>query len=128
VIIVNGYGDGREMYVDYLRFHGFVVDAASDPIEALRLIEMLAPNVIVTDFAFPTGRLDGPDFIACARELPAGRRARIIVISGFTQRTDEERASQAGADRFLLKPCLPKDLLHEIEKMTTPRVLRAMLH
>lgn len=128
VVIVNGYADGRDMYVDYLRFHGFLVDAAAEPMEGLRLVQLLAPDVIVTDFAFPTGRLDGPELIARARELAAGRRARIIVISGFTQRTDEERARQAGADRFLLKPCLPKDLLHEIERMTRPAVLGLVSH
>jgi len=126
VVIVNGYADNREMYCDYLRFHGFLVDAASEPIEALRLIQLLRPDVIVTDFVFPSGRLDGPDLIARVRELSAGRVSRIIVISGFTQRSDEERARLAGADRFLLKPCLPKDLLREIERTTIRPVVRAI--
>jgi CheY-like chemotaxis protein len=116
VVIVNGYVDGREMYVDYLRFCGFLVDAASDPIEALRLVRLHPPNVIVTDFVFPTGRIDGPDFITRVRETVNDSHLCIIVVSGFTRPTDRRRARRAGADRFLLKPCLPHELLREVER------------
>ena len=109
------------MYAEYLRFHGLVVDAVSNPIEALRLIGLSTPDVIVTDFVFPTGQIDGPDFVTRARLSTASQQPFVIVISGFTQRADETRARQAGADRFLLKPCLPKALLREIENLRQTR-------
>jgi DNA-binding response OmpR family regulator len=121
---VNGYPDGREMYVDYLRFCGFSVVGASDPSQALRWIQLLVPDVIVTDFVFPTGQLDGPGFIARVRETASGRHPRVIVISGFTQRSDEQRARDAGADRFVLKPCLPHDLLRRIDRIMMSGVAR----
>jgi len=94
VLIVNGNTDGREMYVDYLRFSGYIVDAAPDPIQALQLVRLRRPDVIVTDFVFPTGRLDGPDFIARVRDLLTGKHPRIVVVSGFTQPADRRRARQ----------------------------------
>jgi CheY-like chemotaxis protein len=69
------------MYADYLRFCGFVVDAAPDPVEALQLVRLRKPDVVVTDFVFPTGRLDGPDFIARVRKLIIDPHPRIIVVS-----------------------------------------------
>ena len=123
VLIVNGYTDGREMYVDYLRFSGYIVDAAAEPIEGLQLARLRLPDVIVTDFVFPTGRLDGPDFIARVRESLslASQYPRIVVVSGFTQPADRQRARHAGANRFLLKPCLPNELLHEVERAMATR-------
>jgi len=121
VLVVNGYTDGREMYVDYLRFSGFIVDAATDPIMALQLVRLRAPDIIVTDFVFPTGCLDGPGFIARVRESLTDQRPPIIVVSGFTRQTDRQRAQHAGANRFLLKPCLPNELLHEVERAMATR-------
>jgi CheY-like chemotaxis protein len=112
------------MYVDYLRFCGYVVDAAPAPREALPLVQLLLPDVIVTDFVFPTGHLDGPDFITRVRETVLESYPRIIVVSGFTQPTDSRRARRAGADRFLLKPCLPNELLREVERALRVRPSR----
>ena len=121
VLVVNGYADGRDMYADYLRFNGFMVDAASDPVEALHRIQAVAPDVIVTDFAFPGSGPAGPAFIARVRDMAFGQAPCIIVISGFTQSTDRRQAREAGADRFLLKPCLPKALLRIIDRITLAR-------
>jgi CheY-like chemotaxis protein len=123
-MIVNGYTDNREMYVDFLRFCGFLVDATPDPWDALLLARLHGPEVIVTDFVFPGVRLDGPEYISRVRKTVNSPQPHIIVISGFTQPAERRRAQDAGADRFLLKPCLPQELLRQIDRAIPSRIRR----
>jgi two-component system cell cycle response regulator DivK len=117
VLIVNGFADGREMYVDFLRHCDLEVRGAARPTAALRILRRFRPDIIVTDFVFPEGRLDGVTFINVVRQQPALYDPVVIVVSGFTQPTDERRARAAGADAFLMKPCLPERLLLEMQRV-----------
>ena len=116
ILVVNGY-DGLDMYVLYLRHHHLDVWAAANPAEALGMLDVARPDVIVTDFAFPSGALDGPAFVKRLRRLRQKLELPIIVVSGFTQPADRRRARLAGADAFLIKPCLPDQLLGAITRM-----------
>lgn len=60
------------------------------------------PGVVVIDVHMPG--LDGPEAVARLRRLPAARNARIAVMSTSDLRSDVQRALQAGADLYLLKP------------------------
>ena len=113
VLIVNGF-DGRKMYASYLEHEGLVVYEAKGPRGALRAIRRLHPDVLVTDYVFPGTTVDGPAFIERIRNRKARAQPAIVVVSGFTRPEDERRARAAGADDFVLKPCLPADLLTHI--------------
>jgi DNA-binding response OmpR family regulator len=65
---------------------------------------------------FPDGDLDGLAFVRAVRRRSVPAHPLIIVVSGFTQKTDEYAAHDAGADLFLIKPCLPEQLLREIQR------------
>jgi CheY-like chemotaxis protein len=116
VLIVNGFVDGREMYVDFLRHHDLEVRGVARPRAALRILRRFRADVIVTDFAFPEGRVDGVTFISVVRQQPGLHDPVVIVVSGFTQPADERRARAAGADAFLMKPCLPERLFLEMRR------------
>jgi DNA-binding response OmpR family regulator len=121
VLIVNGFTDGREMYVEFLQHHDFDVRGAARPTAALFMRRRFRPDVIVTDLVFPDGGVDGAAFIAGVRRKPDGREPVVIVVSGFTQPADEQRARAAGADAFLRKPCLPQQLLFEMTRLLAQR-------
>ena len=123
VLIVNGFTDGREMYVAYLRHNSLSVREATSPTTALPLVRRFQPDVIVTDFVFRTGSVDGPGFINAVRQMRDAINPTIIVVSGFTQKRDERRARDAGADAFLIKPCLPEQLLFEVQRALAVRSL-----
>ena len=76
------------------------------------------PGVVVIDVHMPG--LDGPEAVARLRRLPAARNARIAVMSTSDLRSDVQRALQAGADLYLLKPGagrswreMPADAIHD---------------
>ena len=74
---------------------------------------------IVTDLTLPA--LSGLDL---ARRLRADARTTdvsIIVLSGHSSESTEQRARKAGCDRYLVKPCLPDALALQIHNVLAVR-------
>ena len=53
VLIVDDFEDNREMYAQYLRFHGYDVAEADNGQDALSQASGLRPDVIVMDLSLP---------------------------------------------------------------------------
>ena len=110
VLIVDSYRDEGEMYAEYLRSLGAVVQYVRTPEEALPLLTSQPPVVVVADMVFRGSKYDGPGFMRVVRSIPACERTNCIIVSGYSRIADRERARAAGADLFLVKPC-PPDVL-----------------
>ena len=99
--------DLREM----LREEGFaVVGEAGDGEQAVALAEELAPDLVICDIKMP--KMDG---IAAAAQIMAKRIAPVVMLTAFSQRDLVERARDAGAMAYLVKPFEKRDLLPAIE-------------
>ena len=76
-----------------------VVGEAADGVEALKLVESLRPDILMTDIAMPG--LDGLGLTtAVAKDFPA---TRVLILSMYTEWVYAERALQAGAGGYLIK-------------------------
>ncbi|MCB0924946.1 MAG: response regulator [Mycobacterium sp.] len=96
---------------EMLREEGYdVVGEASDGQEAVDLAERLRPDLVIMDVKMP--RRDGID---AAAEIAAKRVAPIVVLTAFSQRELVERARDAGAMAYLVKPFSASDLVPAIE-------------
>ncbi|HEU4362301.1 MAG TPA: ANTAR domain-containing response regulator [Mycobacterium sp.] len=96
---------------EMLRHEGYdVVGEASDGQEAVDLAEQLRPDLVIMDVKMP--RRDGID---AASEIAAKRIAPILVLTAFSQRDLVERARDAGAMAYLVKPFSITDLVPAIE-------------
>jgi AmiR/NasT family two-component response regulator len=91
-----------------------VVGQAADGAEAVRLAEALRPDLVVLDVKMPV--LDG---IAAAERIAAGRIAPVVILTAFSQRDLVERARQAGAMAYVVKPFSAGDLVPAIEMAVT---------
>ena len=113
--------DLREM----LQEDGFdVVGEAADGEQAVALAERLLPDVVICDVKMP--KMDG---IAAAAMIVGQRIAPVVMLTAFSQRDLIERARDAGAMAYLIKPFQKRDLLPAIE-MATSRFaeIRALEH
>ncbi len=119
VLLVNSY-DERAMYGEFLRHHRLVVEDFPRPEEAIASLDGHVPDVIVTDFVFVGSAVDGPAFIRGLRARLDGATS-IVVVSGYGRQEDGELARAAGADRFLIKPVLPRDVLYEVRRALARR-------
>src|SRR6201992_1748650 len=96
---------------EMLRDEGYdVVGEAGDGQEAVELAEQLRPDLVIMDVKMP--RRDGID---AAAEIASKRIAPIVVLTAFSQRDLVERARDAGAMAYLVKPFTISDLIPAIE-------------
>lgn len=96
---------------EMLREEGYeVVGQAGDGQEAVELAELLRPDLVILDVKMP--RRDGID---AASEIAAKRIAPIVMLTAFSQRDLVERARDAGAMAYLVKPFTAGDLVPAIE-------------
>lgn len=96
--------------VETLRDFGFEVIAESaDGLEAVELAKSMNPDLIVMDIKMPN--LDG---ISAAEQIQP-LKIPIVLLTAFSQRELVERASEAGAMAYVVKPFTPNDLLPAIE-------------
>ena len=76
VLVVDDYGDARELIAEVLRNAGFVVRTAANGLEGLLAAYEMRPAVIVMDFAMPV--LDGLEATRLIKASEAMRQARVI--------------------------------------------------
>ena len=97
--------------VEILRDNGFdVVGEAGDGETAVQLATELRPDLVVMDVKMP--QLDG---ISAAEKLSKNNIAPVVLLTAFSQKELVERASEAGALAYVVKPFTPNDLLPAIE-------------
>jgi CheY-like chemotaxis protein len=87
---------------DVLEFAGYEILKATDAEEALALIQRTQPDLILMDIALP-----GMDGLSLTRKLkadPDTRGIRIVALTAFAMRGDDDRAFAAGCDGYIAKP------------------------
>ncbi|MBB5789655.1 response regulator NasT [Jiangella mangrovi] len=87
-----------------------VVGEAADGASAVRLAEEHRPDLVVMDVKMPV--LDG---ISAAARIVEQRIAPVLILTAFSQRDLVERAREAGAMAYLVKPFSKADLVPAIE-------------
>jgi AmiR/NasT family two-component response regulator len=97
--------------VETLRDNGFdVVGEAGDGEAAVTLVRELNPDLVVMDVKMP--KLDG---ISAADIINKEHIAPVVLLTAFSQKELVERATEAGALAYVVKPFTPNDLLPAVE-------------
>ncbi|XBV90783.1 response regulator [Brevibacterium sp. CBA3109] len=97
--------------VEMLREVGYdVVGEAADGESAIRLAEELRPDLVVMDIKMPI--LDG---ISAAERIARARIAPVVLLTAFSQKELVERARDAGAMAYVVKPFTAADLIPALE-------------
>jgi CheY-like chemotaxis protein len=113
VLLVNGDEHTRHAYRILLQLNGFRVREAGDGVAALEAVRQEPPDLIVQELRL--GAVDGLELIRSVKRSEATRHIWILVIS--SQVLDGEKATRAGCDGFLAKPCRPSQMLAAAQRM-----------
>ncbi|MCH6470516.1 ANTAR domain-containing response regulator [Sinomonas terrae] len=97
--------------IEILRGEGFdVVGEADNGEKAVELAEELRPDLVLMDVKMPV--MDG---ITAAEKIVKARIAPVVLLTAFSQKELVERARDAGAMAYVVKPFTPNDLVPAIE-------------
>ncbi|AHX13792.1 transcriptional regulator [Dyella jiangningensis] len=112
---------------DYLEREGFVVDVAYDSDTGLAQLQNPAtrPDLLILDVMMP-----GRDGLDTLRELRLKHRLPVIMLSAKGEPVDRVVGLELGADDYLTKPCLPRELLARIRaqlRRNTPATAGSLL-
>ncbi|MBA4023938.1 MAG: ANTAR domain-containing protein [Gordonia sp.] len=97
--------------IEMLREEGYdVVGEAPNGQVAVDLTEELRPDLVIMDVKMPVR-----DGIDAAAEIASKRLSAVVMLTAFSQREFVEKARDAGAMAYLVKPFTKADLVPAIE-------------
>lgn len=106
----------RDMLRATLNGAGFTVVQASDGVEAMETLDREGPpDVIITDINMP--RMDGYGVIENVRRRPELRSIPILVLTTESDQTKKQRARDAGATGWVVKPFDPDKLVEAVRRV-----------
>ena len=108
-----------------------IVGEAPDGAEAVRLVELYRPDVVLMDVRMPV--LDGIEATRAITGSPEGEATRVLILTTFDLDEYAFSALRAGASGFLLKDVPPAELVSAIrtvargDAVVSPRITRRLL-
>jgi DNA-binding NarL/FixJ family response regulator len=95
-----------------------VVAKSTSALAALKLLDRLRPDVLITDIEMEDGELDGLRLLRCARaRLP---ELRVAVLSGQQDAHQVDAALSAGAHAYITKTATPQEIRAAISHTAGP--------
>ncbi len=105
----------RELIREILENQGYQVVEACDGREALQKVQETGPDLVLLDIQMPV--LDGFAVLRQLRQNPRFATLRVVALTAYAMRGDQEEALAAGFDAYLSKPIDATALRRQIEKL-----------
>jgi len=102
VLIVDDEITARFVMREVLLNAGFAVEEAEDGAAALRVLEELKPDIVISDVMMPV--MDGFALCEEIRRRPAGKLLPVLMVTGLDDTESIHRAYEVGATDFITKP------------------------
>jgi response regulator NasT len=111
VVIAEDEAVVRLDLCEILAEEGFeVVGSTGRGDEAVELVRNLHPDLVILDIKMP-----GMDGLQAAAAIHSSVRTAVVILTAFSERNFIERARDAGAQAYLVKPFQREELLPAIE-------------
>jgi len=112
ILVVDDNHTNLKLVSELLAYEGHEIISATDAEEAQLVLSTVLPDLILMDIALP-----GMDGLTLTRHLKADSRTRhirIVALTAFAMKGDEQKALDAGCDGYITKPIdtrsLPRDV------------------
>jgi two-component system, cell cycle response regulator DivK len=119
VLIVEDNEDNRIVYSTILRHHGFRVSEALDGEEGISKAREELPDIILMDISIPV--IDGWEVTQTLKRDDLTRHIPVVALTAHAMPGDRERAIAVGCDGYLAKPCEPRAVLAEVNRLLASR-------
>jgi len=102
VLVVDDNATNLKLVSELLRFEDYAILKAVDAEDAQVVLAGTLPDLILMDIALP-----GMDGLTLTRRLkadPRTRHIRIVALTAYAMKGDEQKAIDAGCDGYITKP------------------------
>jgi CheY-like chemotaxis protein len=114
VLVVDDDQGVREAMTELLQIEGFAVIAAANGRDALELMKVENPSLVLLDLVMPV--TNGWEFLRYRKAQPSLAKIPVIVTSAVIDRAAGAQAE--GADEVLLKPVNIEKLMNLVKRYT----------
>lgn len=108
VLIVDDDPMSRKLLRALLAGEGYSIRFAESAGEALTVLKTFTPRLALIDIQLPD--IDGLELVRALRDREATRETRIVAVTAYGMKGDQQRALRAGCDGYLTKPFEPASL------------------
>lgn len=115
ILVVDDDEAMHRLLTHILHRSGYEVECVLNAEDAYRALSTQSPDLILCDIFMPV--TDGFQLLAQLREMPQFEHIPIAMISTCSDVRSRRRAQELGANAFIVKPFLPKDLIDTIDKL-----------
>lgn len=119
ILVVDDQPLCRNVLTITLRQIGYIVDEASNGIEAIEAITANSYDLVLMDFNMP--EMDGMECTKAIREKEKGTGSRLSIVgqSASNEIDIEERCLKSGMDAYIDKECTTEQFHAAVFKWTT---------
>jgi CheY-like chemotaxis protein len=115
VLIAEDQQELRHLYAEHLTMSGFDVIEAVNGAEAIELTWSRLPDVILMDLSMPV--VDGWEATKRLRADARTAHIPVVALTAHDGSGELQRATSAGCDWFVPKPCPPAALITEVRRV-----------
>ena len=118
ILAVDDEADARELLIEVLQGCGATVTAVGSAQEALKILERLKPDILLSDIGMPDA--DGYSLIRQVRALDAAQGGETIAIAltAYARTEDRIRALETGFQMHVAKPIEPAELVAVVKSFS----------
>lgn len=113
ILIVDDEEELRENLLDLLEFKGYKVAAFASGEDALANIDAVNPNLVLLDIQLPG--IDGIEVLKRIRQK--NTKLPVVMVSASSIRSVIAKAEENGANRTILKPYSPQEMISTVEEL-----------
>jgi sigma-B regulation protein RsbU (phosphoserine phosphatase) len=129
ILVVDDEVDINTILSVTLRRAGYEVISAADGVEAIEIIHLHAPDLILLDVMMP--RADGLEALRRIREHGPTAHTPVIMLTAKSALADKMKGFERGADDYVAKPFEPAEILARVQvllkRTAQSRVVRPLL-
>ena len=115
ILIADDNVQNAELVEAHLDGAGFETKIAENGEQTLAMALEWQPDVLLLDVMMP--KLSGFEVCKRLRADPAGKKTAVLMITALDQKTDIDRAVDAGTDDFMTKPINKAELLLRVKAL-----------
>jgi DNA-binding response OmpR family regulator len=112
IMVVDDEVGVRQLLGIMLERAGFSVIKAGDASEALDLLQSTDPDLFILDVMMPG--MNGLELCQHIRQSPKTTHTPVLILSAKADVEDIQRGLSAGANEYVVKPVLPRDLVSKV--------------